>query len=89
MQLSVNPNGAFYYKSVHTETISTNTAGVDCAMHPSLSIRMERLTLVPRRSRIERAEYREKGSKYFCNLEKLSNEKKNIHLLKNDDDFFV
>ena len=25
-----------------------------------------------------------KSSKYFCNLEKRTNEKKNIHILKND-----
>ena len=41
------------------------------------------------RSRMKWAEHGEKSSKYFCNLEKRANEKKNIHLLKNDDDSFV
>ena len=41
------------------------------------------------RSRIKWAEYGEKSSKYFCNLEKRSNEMKNIYLLRNDDDDFV
>jgi hypothetical protein len=36
------------------------------------------------RSRIKWAEHGEKSSKYFCNLEKRSNEKKNIHILTND-----
>ena len=41
------------------------------------------------RSRMKWAEHGEKNSKYFCNLEKRSNEKKNIHLLRNEDDSFV
>jgi hypothetical protein len=36
------------------------------------------------RSRIKWAEHGEKSSKYFCNLEKRSNEKKNIHILTSD-----
>ena len=36
------------------------------------------------RSRIRWAEHGERSSKYFCNLEKRSNEKKNIHILKNE-----
>ena len=36
------------------------------------------------RSRVKWAEYGERSSRYFCNLEKRSNEKKNIHVLKND-----
>ena len=39
--------------------------------------------------RIKWAEYGQKSSKYFCNLEKRSNERKNIHLLRNDGDSFV
>ena len=39
-------------------------------------------------SRMKWAEHGEKSSKYFCNLEKRSNEKKNIHLLRNEDEFF-
>ena len=36
------------------------------------------------RSRVKWAEHGEKSSRYFCNLEKRSNEKKNIHVVKND-----
>ena len=36
------------------------------------------------RSRVKWAEHGERSSRYFCNLEKRSNEKKNIHVLKND-----
>ena len=36
------------------------------------------------RSRIKWAEHGERSSKYFCNLEKRSSEKKNIHILKKD-----
>ena len=35
-------------------------------------------------SRVKWAEHGERSSRYFCNLEKRSNEKKNIHVLKND-----
>ena len=41
------------------------------------------------RSRMKWAKHGEKSSKYFCNLEKHSNEKKNIYLFKNEDDSFV
>jgi len=37
------------------------------------------------RSRIKWAEHGEKSSKYFCNLEKRSNDKKNIFMLRTDD----
>ena len=36
------------------------------------------------RSRIKWAEPGERSSKYFCNLEKRSNDKKNIYILKNE-----
>ena len=36
------------------------------------------------RSRVKWAEHGERSSRYFCNLEKRSNEKKNIHVLKDD-----
>ena len=36
------------------------------------------------RSRIKSAEHGEKSSRYFCNLEKRSNDKKNIFILKNN-----
>ena len=36
------------------------------------------------RSRIKWAEHGERSSKYFCNLEKRSNDKKNIYILKNE-----
>ena len=36
------------------------------------------------RSRVRWAEHGESNSKYFCNLEKRSDEKKNIHILKNE-----
>ena len=41
------------------------------------------------RSRIKWAEQGEKSSKYFCNLEKRSNEKKSIHILKDNSDSII
>ena len=41
------------------------------------------------RSRIKWAEHGEKSSKYFCNLEKRSNEKKSIYILKNNSDAII
>ena len=41
------------------------------------------------RSRIKWAEQGKKSSKYFCNLEKRSNEKKSIHILKDNSDSII